>query len=399
MTRDRTPRRQRRLLPHWLHGLLLTMLLAACGGVGEEGTGATVESASVGVLKGIDDDSITVNGVVYDRRSAQVVDGFGQPLGADALRLGQWLEVQGLLDEAGTQGVAQRIRVRAAARGVVAAKDAQGAAITVLDATVRVANGTVFEGIASTTALTVGDTVEVHGPVAGASGEFNASRVEKIGAAGAGASTPALPFELRGRVSRLDTVARTLTVGRRTVSYAAATVTLRNALAEGQMVRVSSASAPVPGQPWVVERLTADQPLPASLGFVYTEGFVEDLLAGPLFALEGLAVDARTAAGRAALTANGQRVAVVGSLANGALLAKALAVIEPGEPVVFTLSAAITDFVSPADFRLRGVGIDASAASFVSPATPATLANGVRIRVKGTVLGRRLIAMSVERAP
>ncbi len=76
-----------------------------------------------------------------------------------------------------------------------------------------------------------------------------------------------------------------------------------------------------------------------------------------------------------------------------------MAVIEPGEPVVFTLSAAITDFVSAADFKVRGVAIDASGATYVAPATPAALANGVRVRLQGTVLGRKLIATQVVLLP
>ena len=59
----------------------------------------------------------------------------------------------------------------------------------------------------------------------------------------------------------------------------------------------------------------------------------------------------------------------------------------------------VTDFVSPVAFRLRGVGIDASAAVYVAPATPAMLANGVKIRVKGTVLGRRIVASQIELQP
>ncbi len=383
----------KRLLATALTSGAAALLVPACGGVGEEGTGAAPESVSVGVLKGLGDQSITVNGIVYDRTGAQIVDGFGEPLHPEALRLGQWLEVQGLLDEAGGQGVAQRIRVRPAARGVVAAKDASGVSVTVLDSAVRLGNGVVFDGVAGPSALAVGDTVEVHGPVVGTAADVNASRVERF------ASAPGKPFELRGRVSRLDAEARTLTVGRRTVSYATATVTLRSAVVDGLMVRVSSSQAPVPGQPWAVERLTTDQPLPANLGFVYTEGFVEAFAAGPLFALEDLSVDARSASGRSAITTNGQRAAVVGALVAGTLVAKSVAVIEPGEPVVFTLSAAITDFISVADFKLRGVSIDASAASYIVPAAPSKLAEGVRIRVRGTVLGRRLIATQVDQVP
>jgi hypothetical protein len=150
----------------------------------------------------------------------------------------------------------------------------------------------------------------------------------------------------------------------------------------------------------VVDKLTSDQALPDNLGFLYTEGYVQGLsLAGPSFLLEDLPVDASSANGKGSITADGQRVAVVGALVGGTLKAKAVAVVLPGAPVVFTLSGLVTDCVSPAAFRLRGVAIDASGASYVAPASAATLANGLRLRVKGTVLGRKVVAGQVELVP
>lgn len=369
-------------------------VLAGCGGVDEGGTGR-VEGLSVGVLKGLDDTSVSVNGVTYERSSAQVLDGFGQPLSAEDLRLGMWLEVFGEVDEAQGRGVAQSIRIRPAARGKVTAKDADGLTVDVIDTTVRLANGTVLDGVSSASEIAEGDLVEVHGPLAGGLGDIEASRIERLRPP----PEAIKPFELRGRVGNLDPVARTATIGRRAVSYATANVALRSALANGQVVRVSSVLAPVDGVRWEVDRLATDQPLPANVGFLYTEGYVDGLQAGPLFDVEGLNVDARTASDRALVTANGQHVAVVGSLVDGTLRAKSIALILPGEPVVFTLSSAIGGYVSVSDFRVRGVAVDASSATFIAPATAAALANDVRVRVMGTFLGRRLIATRVEFLP
>jgi hypothetical protein len=102
--------------------------------------------------------------------------------------------------------------------------------------------------------------------------------------------------------------------------------------------------------------------------------------------------------GRQAVSYATATVALRAALANGQTV-RVVAVIQPGQPVVFTLSGAITDFVSPAAFRLRGVGIDASAAVYLAPATAGTLASGVKIRIKGTVLGRRIVASQVELQP
>jgi Domain of unknown function (DUF5666) len=372
--------------------LAATTLLAACG-PGEEGTGIQPVTVNVGVLKGIDDESVTVNGVTYDRSQAVVVDGFDTALGGKgaALRLGMWVEVQGTVDASGESGVAQTIRVRPALRGVVEARGDGGRSVTVLDTTALIGNATVIDGTATAAELVQGDVIEVHGPLGGSTADMSASRVERLSH-----RTQVRPFELRGRVSQLDSVARTLTVGRRTVSYASATLTLRSALVAGMMVRVSAKAGPVAGKPWLVDRLTADQPLPDNLAFFYMEGFVSNLQTGPYFQIEGLRVDASNADNRGAVKAEGLRVAVLGTLVDGVVRAKSVSVVEQGEPVVFILSGQVTQFVPPASFRVRNVQVDASAAADVLAKNPAGLANGVQVKVRGTMLGRQLIVTRLE---
>lgn len=367
--------------------------LLGCGGAGTDGTGPSgtdQDSVSVGVATGIAEKTVTVNGVVYERSGAAVSDGFGQSIGGDDLRLGMWLEVSGTVDDTAGTATAQTIRVRPAARGVVSAADGNGFTVTLLQSTVRYDNAaTVVEGAEAASEIAAGDVVEVHGPLGVDSGTVEASRIERLSAAAR------KPVELRGRVGNLDAEARTLTVGRQAVRYDGAALTLRQALANGQIVRVSSLASPQSGLPWRVERMASDQPLPENLGFVYVEGVTTDWVAGPTFRLEGVSVDATNANGKAAVTNDGQRVAVIGSLAAGTLNAKSVARSLPGQPVVFVLSAALTDYQSIADFRVRGVTIDASGARFVGGAA-AELADGRRVRVTGSVSGRRLIATKVE---
>lgn len=369
---------------------------AACGGgVGTDGTGPSGNTVNVGVATGIGEATVTVNGVAYERASAAVSDAFGQPLRADDLRLGMWLEVGASVDEATGTATAQSIRVRPAARGTVSAVDGSSFSVTLLQSTVRYDNAaTVVEGVEAAAALAVGDVVEVHGPLGAATATVEASRIERLAAA----PSAARPVELRGRVGKLDPAARTLTVGRQAVRYDSAALTLRQALADGQVVRVSALAAPVAGQAWRVERMASDQPLPDDLGFAYVEGVTTDWAVGPTFTLEGLPVDARSANGRGAVTAEGQRVAVIGSLAGGTLNAKSVARSIAGRPVVFVLGAAVSGFTSIADFRVRGVTVDATTAVFVGGAA-AELADGRRVRVTGSVSGRRLIASKVEFLP
>jgi Domain of unknown function (DUF5666) len=373
--------------------LVACAALVGCGGAGTDGTGPSgtdKDSISVGVATGIAEKTVTVNGVVYERSGAMVSDGFGRPMRGDDLRLGMWLEVSGTVDDTAGQATAQTIRVRPAARGVVSAADGSGLTVTLLQSTVRYDNAaTVIEGADAASDVAAGDVVEVHGPLGVDSGTVEASRIERLSAA------VRKPVELRGRVGNLDAAARTLTVGRQAVRYDGTALTLRQALANGQVVRVSSLAAPPSGQPWRVERMTSDQPLPDNLGFVYVEGVTTDWLAGPTFTLEGVSVDATNANGKGAVTSDGQRVAVIGSLVAGTLNAKSVARSLPGQPVVFVLSAALTDYQSIADFRVRGVTVDASGATFAGGVAN-ELADGRRVRVTGGVSGRRLIATKVE---
>jgi hypothetical protein len=373
---------------------LLALLagVPGCGGVGEDGTGAPV-TISVGVVTGLSDTSVTVNDVTFEKNGAAVTDGFGMRLTFDDLRLGMWLEVQGTIDEATALGKAVTIRVRPAVRGVVTSVGGDGASISLLQSTVRYDIGiTVVDGLDSTLDLAPGDTVEVHGALGAAAGSVEATRLEKL------ASADAKPFELRGRVVALDAMARTMTVGRQVVSYADAVVTLRQSLAVGQVVRVSATLPPTAGRPWRVERLTTDQALPANAGFVYAEGVVSSWTTGPRFALEDAPVDATTANNRVVVTADGQRVAIIGFVRDGTLVARSVAIVRPGQPVVFTLSGPVTNFVSVSDFRVRSTSIDATAATYTAGAA-GDLANGKVVRVVGTLQGRRIVASKVQFLP
>ena len=381
-----------------LGGVVLAMAwacaftLASCGGAGTDGTGPAENSVNVGVLKGLAETSVTVNGVTYDSAAATVLDGFGQAAGADALRLGMWLEVTGHVDETSGAAVALTIRVRPASRGVVTAVDAGALTLTVLQSAARYADGvTVVDGTDGAAAIAPGDVVEVHGPLGAGAGAVEASRIERL----AGGTDARKPVELRGRVSALDTVARTLTVGRQPVHYDGAALTLRQALANGQVLRVSALAAPVGTRPWRVERMTSDQPLPEDLSFVYAEGVTTDWATGPLFQIEGVKVDASAANNRGVITADGQRVALIGALVKGTLVAKSVTRSVPGQPVVFVLSGGVSSFHSLTDFRMRGVAIDAGAATLVG-GLAAEVIDGRRVKVTGSVSGRRLIASRLE---
>jgi Domain of unknown function (DUF5666) len=366
----------------------LCLVLTACG-PGEEGTGARAQSVNVGVVTEVDDSHVTVNGVQYERSRATMVDGFNQSLNAQDLRLGMWVEVHGSVEDDVTQGVAQTIRVRPAARGLVSKRDATTLEITVLDNRVTLDGATVTAGLAPDATFSVGDSVEVHGALGGVTENVSASRVEKL----VPTQDSAPPFELRGRIRALNNQARTFSINNRTISYATASVRLEQPPANGMVVRVASTAAPVTGQRWSVDQVVADQPLPLNLPFLYIEGFVDALEAGPRFQIEGVSVNASAAINRGSVNTEGVRIATFGPLVNGVLAAKTITLIESGQSPDFLMTGSVERYISAESFYLRGIEIDASKAVFFPRS--ANLANGVAVRVRGKLLGRKLMARTV----
>ncbi len=297
--------------------LLLSALTACGGGVGEDGTGAPVKATSVGVVTGISADSVTVSEQTYALpASVQVSDAMVGPLSVADIQPGMWVEVQGETDAQGGSAVALRIQLIPSVRGAITQVGNGQATLTVLDTTISLDANTLLSG-ANAQALQVGDTVEVHGLLDNSQGQITATRVAVVASVGAGA-------ELRGQVTSLDTVQHTMRVGGRLVSYGQATLALPRGLSEGMVVRVSSAVAPTSGQIWVLDRVLPGQDLDTTVNaaFVYLEGHVDDWATGPTFRIDGLPVLAAQANGKASVTQDGLRVAVIGSLRNGAVLAK-----------------------------------------------------------------------------
>jgi Domain of unknown function (DUF5666) len=373
--------------------LLVSALTACGGGVGEDGTGAPVKATSVGVVTGISADSVTVNEQTYALpASVQVSDAMVGPLSVADIQPGMWVEVQGEADAQGESAVASRIQLIPSVRGAITEVGNGQATLTVLDTTISLDANTLLSG-ANAQSLQVGDTVEVHGLLDNSQSLITATRVAVVASAAAGA-------ELRGLVTALDTAQRTMRVGGRLVSYGQATLALPKGLSEGMVVRVSSKVAPTSGQVWVLDRVLPGQDLDASVNaaFVYLEGYVDAWAAGPVFRIDGLAVVASSANGKASVTQNGQRVAVIGALKNGVVLAKTVAIVNPGLATRFTLFGDISSFVSQADFRVRDVQVDARQAIF-TVGDASQLANGVRVRVDGTVQGRAIVASKLKILP
>ncbi len=144
-----------------------------------------------------------------------------------------------------------------------------------------------------------------------------------------------------------------------------------------------------------------DTSAPADAGIAgRAEGVITEFVSVASFRVAGRAVNAGSAkfvGGVAAELANGRRVEVEGVLAGEVLMATGVT-FTPADTTPTTpdsLEGAITEFVSPARFKVAGQAVDASGAVF-DGGVAANLANGRRVSVKGTVTGGVLVATKVE---
>lgn len=232
---EKTPPGRWRTLVCWLLAAT-TAVLVACGG-GDVTTAGGVGSGGTGLAEGTVTGlgSVIVDGITYTETNAAVVadNESGLPGNAD-LQVGQRVRlVYGQVNGADT---ASRIEVLPQLKGPVTAVVSAAGQLQVMGQTVQVQSSgtqsqTVLAGVASVSALAVGDVVEVHGSwqrdAATSRYQLVATRLEKIAA-----TTSATD-----RIRLLSGVVHGLT------STSAGMVWHLNA-ANGVAVLTSSASAP-----------------------------------------------------------------------------------------------------------------------------------------------------------
>jgi hypothetical protein len=255
--------------------------------VSEEGTGAPVQSVSIGAVDAVSIDSVTLTKDTrpYIVRSAQVVDGFGASLPLGDLKRGMWVQIDGLASTASVG--AETVRLEPAVRGVVAGTFP----LTVLGSQIIAYDSTVRDGPAGSSPLQIGQLVEVHGRL-GRQGEIEASRIEKLSA------TDTRPSELRGLVRSVDAIAKTLVLENQLVDYGSLDPTLAPQV--GDSMRVAAAVPPSGAEGWKVNSLRLERSSSSSgAPSYYLQGFTKNFTAqpgkGPTFSVEGITVDASAA--------------------------------------------------------------------------------------------------------
>lgn len=292
-------------------------LLAACGGGGGGtapppggGSGASARGIAYGTITAFG--SVWVNGVEYETGSAEVrID--DNPSGADDLRIGMVVRIDGSADDRS----ASAITVESAVKGrVEAVLDANR--MIVMGQTIRIDAQTQFAG---GIVPVVGDYIEVHGLVAG-DGATAAGYIERK-------SAPANPpFVVHGLVKNHDAAAQTFAIGTLLVRYGAGTTLSDMPGGSWNGLQVQAKGASCAGSP-VCGTLSASKVEPDALGVDDTphtefEGYVTRLTADG-FVLGGQPVvvtpATRFEGGLASEIGIGTKLEVEGSISGGVLTA------------------------------------------------------------------------------
>ncbi len=257
------------------------------------------------------------------------------------------------------------------------------------------ASSTVFEGVSGLSGVALGDLVEVYGQ-RDASGIIIASRVERKSLSGTTLT------RVKGSLAKLNKAAKTFALAGLTVSYANTTRIVPNldALIDGANVVVFSDVALQAG---VLNARGIKMLAPSSElnGLLRVAGHIRGLdFAAHTFMIDGIKVDASKAVilkGSASDLANSLKVRVVGSFADGRIVATEVSFQKDLGDAQVDVKGEITDFVKASSFKVRGVPIDASATSvsFVNGDVSKLLA-GVKVRIRGEVQGDVVKALALE---
>jgi len=360
-------------------------------GVGSGGTGVSADAAGIGAADGMG--SVILNGLRYntDNATFSLED-------TTALQIGMSARIAGKVDADFNNGIAATVVSAAELRGAVSAIDLKDGSFTVMGARVTTDNATVWGDAKGAADLVDGAIVQVWGLPA-APGTLRATRVQV---------TPATTAPLvTGTVQNLDRGAQQFTLGLLTVDFAGAAFGPgidAASLANGAIVRVRGTAAPAAG------RFTATQvqgwyAIPSADGIaLQLAGVVTDFAALGDFRVLGNKIDARNAQippGTVGAVGNGVKVEVDGFLSGQVLVAKKLRiryVPGTGGPVSFTVIGPIANYVSAADFIVRGQRVNASGSGTIfENGTAADLGNARHVTVVGDrVVDGVLIAQRVS---
>jgi Domain of unknown function (DUF5666) len=147
-------------LQNRLAASVVVLLVASCGGVGQDGTGATPDTRTTGVVTGFG--SVIVNGIRFDTANASIsVDGTAGR-SQDDLRVGMVVDVTGNVAADGSTGTATSVVFESVLRGNID-EAPLARSFKVLGQTVRFDDATVTDAGLDSRELRAGDRLLVSG--------------------------------------------------------------------------------------------------------------------------------------------------------------------------------------------------------------------------------------------
>jgi hypothetical protein len=216
-------------------------------------------------------------------------------------------------------------------------------------------------------------------------------------------------FRLSGAVQGLDSTAKRFTLSGNssvTVDYSQAKLLPSGVLVEnGKLVSVLATAAPVVTGGQTVLMASAievkSRKLPDGRD-VSVGGQISDFQSLASLRIGDVVVDASAAVLKdgtvAADLVNGAQALAQGSLSSGVLKAASLKVFKQDTALKALLIGQVTDFVSIANFNLRGTAVDASQATFTK-GKAADLATGTWVKISGQLTSAGVLAKEVEIQP
>jgi hypothetical protein len=392
---------------NWKQSLLaiVAVALAACGGGGGGGgaglpIAGEVTTGGSGVTVGpvIGFGSIIVNGVEFDDSTAvrSIEDGDDDGTG---IKLGMVTRVEGSINTNRITGKANRVEMGAEVRGPVQSIDKTARTLVAMGASVNITAATLLDGVATDLSnLNAGDTVQVHGPV-DANGVVTASRLQKR------TTNLTTIFKTVGKVNAGATATQ-LTLNSGLVVTLSAATSVRDLslpVAAGTLVRVKSSAAPVSNTIAATQLRPLVSAPQAGATEAKIEGYITDNSGGAAtFKVAGLAVSVSSStqylpAGSQADLTNGKLVEIEGTIANGVIQVTKVKFEDVSGGGEYRFIGAVTDYVSSADFKIKGQRIDASGSTLrVDNGTVADLNNPAKnqnVEVRGNVFnGDKLVA-------
>ncbi len=373
--------------------LAVALAVVGCGGGGggsSSGTVAPTSSVYSGPITGFG--SVIVNGVRFDTVGANTVDDDGNPVRLEDLRLGMMVTVGGDADDATSRGTATQLSLTHGTEGLITSINTGAGTLVLLGQTVTTNASTIYEGVATLADLVVGDPIEVYG-VLQSDNTLLATLIEK--------KSGLLGVRLVGRMSALDTTAKTFVVGGLTVDYNTAGVT--GTLGDGKRVKVKASAGPVAGVLTAtsvkVNEGAANGENVAANSYLKLRGIADTLPVNGLLTVSGTPVDVSSATGKSLITSVGQFIKVKGIWDGSVLKATKVETGDEGEDrnELYGAVSSLTTDGTTTTIVVHDVTVSVTADTvFTHGKTAADLNVGSYVEIKGHVVDGVLVATKVE---